>query len=85
MDEGEYDFLANHPEFKETVRPHGEVFYYKESDARGLLWASERATERRVVAVLFAPRKSLMVCLPLSVANGDVYASLGLGVAGRRP
>ncbi len=30
-------------------------------------------------------RKSPMVCLPLSVANGDVDPSLGLGVAGRRP
>lgn len=49
LDSGEYDFLANEPDFKQALCPHGTRFYYKESDARGLIWACEKATNQRFV------------------------------------
>jgi CubicO group peptidase (beta-lactamase class C family) len=74
LDEGEYDFLASHPEFKQKVREHGEAFYYKESDARGLLWASERATGQR-----FSDLFSSMIWSKLG-AERDAYVCCdGLG------
>lgn len=76
LDKGEYDFLATCEDFKTRVRAPGLLFYYKECDARGLIWACEKVTDK-----LFVDLFSEMVWSKLGAEQDAYVCTDGLGAA----
>jgi CubicO group peptidase (beta-lactamase class C family) len=76
LDQGEYDFLAACEDFKTRVRSPGSTFYYKECDARGLIWACEKVTGR-----LFVDLFSEMIWSKLGTEQDAYVCTDGLGAA----
>lgn len=76
LDKGEYDFLATCEDFKTRARAPGSMFYYKECDARGLIWACEKVTGR-----LFVDLFSEMIWSKLGAEQDAYVCTDGLGAA----
>ena len=76
LDKGEYDFLTTCEDFKTRLQAPGSMFYYKECDARGLIWACEKVTGR-----LFVDLFNEMIWSKLGAEQDACVCTDGLGAA----